>query len=377
MSNIHRRAALLVTAVDELFGTHTYRHRELGEALLGHVMQEAGQRIVARVPPAHLRATRHRFGSLPGRNQPRDEPMTEIDTSDSTGKNDLSTRPTVPLKTPTGYDMQTAEKCTYLVSVAASMGAEWITAKSPPPGWKWTPGNLCSVTSGLYQPSLINFSPLIWSTFVWKHDRQADTCVEPFGFVAAWDDTAFLVFRGSQTHADFGMDFEYSPVPYTPPTPNPPSGLQTERGFTTVFNGLDWASAPFPSPSQYGSLIITGHSLGSALATLAVPLAITKGWPPHRVWNLPQASPKVGNQDFANYYSKLDVATWPLVNVYDLVPHMPPGDYVAVGDPATFGADYGRESQKHDPCCCYSYALLNPTAPYNQGISTCMNWHSA
>lgn len=94
------------------------------------------------------------------------------------------------------------------------------------------------------------------------------------------------------------------------------------------------------------------------------------------MWNFPQASPKVGDQNFANYYNELGIWTCPLVNEYDLVPHMPPGGYVPVGLPATFGADYGSESQNHDPCCCYSYALLNPEAPYNQGISTCMNWHS-
>jgi hypothetical protein len=303
--------------------------------------------------------------------------MTDIESSDTMRKNDLSARPTVPLKTPNGYDMETALKCTYLVSAAASMGVEWIAAGSPPPGWVWTPGNLCSVISGLYSPGAFSFSPLIWSTFVWEHEGQPRTCVEPFGFVATLGNTAYLVFRGSQTQCDFGMDFDYSPVEYTPPTSNPPSGLQTEKGFTTVFNGLDWTGTPFPSPSQDTSLIITGHSLGSALATLAVPLAIADGWSPDRVWNLPQASPKVGNQNFANYYNTLSIfATWPLVNEYDLVPHMPPGGYVPVGLPATFGADYGSESQNHDPCCCYSYALLNPTAPYNQGISTCMNWHS-
>lgn len=295
--------------------------------------------------------------------------MSNMNTSDTTRKN---TGPTIPLEVPNGYDMQTALTCTYLVTAASSMCVEWIAAGSPQV-WTWTPGNLCSVTSGIYSPGQFSFSPLIWSAFEWGLKKQR----EPFGFVATLGGTAYLVFRGSQTDADFGMDVEDSLVDYTPPGGKPSSGLQTEKGFTSVFTGIDWTGTPFPSPDQYSSLVITGHSLGSTLATLAVPLALNAGWPAAKVLNYPQASPMVGNTNFANYYTSLRVRTFRLVNSYDAVPKLPPPKkgYVPVGMAATFGADYGAEANNHDPCCCYAYALLNPKAPYNQGLSSCMGWH--
>jgi hypothetical protein len=32
-----------------------------------------------------------------------------------------------------------------------------------------------------------------------------------------------------------------------------------------------------------------------------------------------------------------------------------------------------NEAQCHNPCCSYSYALFNPSAPYNRGIKPCMD----
>jgi hypothetical protein len=287
--------------------------------------------------------------------------------------------PTEPLATPTGYDMKTALMCTYLVDVASSMCIDWMQAGSPP-GWsEWSPNNLCSVSVGISSPDSFEFSPLIWSTFEWKSAQQ----VEPYGFVASQGGVAYLVFRGSQTKADFGMDAEEALVAYTPPTSNPPGGLQTEQGFTAVYDGLALSA---PSPDLYSQLIITGHSLGSATATLAVPAMLAAGWSPANIVNYPQASPMVGNPAFVDYYNNLGVPTFRLVNAYDIVPTLPGAakGYAHVGVAATFGADYGSTilgkfvrsvPDNHDPCCSYAYALLNPDAPFNQDMGSCMDWH--
>lgn len=120
-------------------------------------------------------------------------------------------------------------------------------------------------------------------------------------------------------------------------------------------------------------LFITGHSLGSTLATLAVPLAVLYGC---RGAQYNQASPRVGNPTFANYVSELRMPTFRLVNIYDAVPKSPPSTqsrpYQAVGLEASYGADYPTEGERHSPCCSYSYALFNGQNPYNPNIKTCM-----
>lgn len=305
--------------------------------------------------------------------------MADTDTKES--QTASSTQgPTQPLVQPSGYQMGTALVCTYLVDVASTMCQAWMQAGSPA-NWTWTPANACSVTQGLHSPDQFTFSDLIWSTFTYLGTSHT----EPFGFLATYGGNSYLVFRGSQTTADFGMDGEYALTNYTAPTANAPAGLQVETGFKAVFDGL----TPLPAIPN-NTLIVTGHSLGSALATLSIPALIAAGVPSSALMNYPQASPMVGNPAFVSYYNGLNASTYRLVNSYDTVPTLPGASrgYAHVGVAATFGADYGTTDKSgnfkpsvpdnHDPCCCYSYALVNyPNSPYNASLGTCMNWHTA
>jgi hypothetical protein len=172
------------------------------------------------------------------------------------------------------------------------------------------------------------------------------------------------------------MDLKIGMDDYFPPGGSPIPGMKVERGFNEVFNGLDRSGLMdmFSELASSGArLIVSGHSLGSALATLTVPLARAAGISGANILHYNQASPKVGNLAFADYYNSLGVQTFRLVNTYDKVPDLPPGLYVPVGAAATFGADYQNEAQRHNPCCSYSYALFNPTAPYNPKIAVCMD----
>lgn len=69
--------------------------------------------------------------------------------------------------------------------------------------------------------------------------------------------------------------------------------------------------------------IVTGHSLGSALATLFVLENSVK----HK-FDIPListlASPKVGNLEFVHVFNALPLTSWRIVNVRDVVPKLPP-----------------------------------------------------
>ena len=124
-------------------------------------------------------------------------------------------------------------------------------------------------------------------------------------------------------------------------------------------------------------LIITGHSLGSTLATLAFALISdpTSAYNFPQLSNYPQASPKVGNTDFASWYSNLNGETFRLVDTFDKVPKQPPFDaYVHVGNEITYDANYlnddntkSDEARIHSPCYSYAFALFAVTTsnPYN------------
>lgn len=268
---------------------------------------------------------------------------------------------------PDGYDLTTAQTCSFLVNVAVAMGKVFNdTDKLSSPVPTWMPSDTCPVTlASQHDVSQYNFGPIIWSDF-----KIGDTTYhEAFGFLATniSDKRAYLVFRGSQTKADFALDAQFGKTPYGGDS----SKGQVEKGFYKAFEGMaDALSSQLKALS--GTLTITGHSLGSALATLATPLAAdTHGL---RVQHYNQASPRVGDSTFADYYNGLaDVTTFRLVNTEDTVPKSPPEKtgYVHVGDAVTFSKNYGGEAQTHNPCCSYSYAIYNIENPVNPDFDTC------
>jgi hypothetical protein len=263
---------------------------------------------------------------------------------------------------------QTFKVCTFLVNVLSHMYDQWVKAGSPL-NFDWRPENACPITKD-FKVEDYNFGQLIWSTFTLESQK---TVTEPFGCLvkSKIDGSLFLVFRGSKSLDDFLVDAEFKPVPYSAPTPNPPPGILVARGWYAVFNGLAKALDAQLKTVGGRPLTITGHSLGSALATLAVPLAVSNNV---AALHYNSASPKVGLQPFRDYYENLKVKTFRLVNTADTVPNLPPqrsGDYVPVGIEVSFNADYGAEKKTHNPCCSYAYAIYNPTAPCNQDFDKC------
>ncbi|WP_083858476.1 lipase family protein [Psychroflexus torquis] len=244
--------------------------------------------------------------------------------------------------------------------------------------------DICSVTKIKFSVDDFSFGPLIWSNFNYLNKP----CHEPFGsFVKYKDGRLFLVFRGSKSIVDFVVDAQYAPVLYTAPTPNPPSDINVETGWYKVHNGLlpDLRKQLQSYPGGGQKITVTGHSLGSTLATLAVPELIAHNM---EVYHYNSASPMVGLQSFADYYNSLTIIgsspgllkeTFRLVNLADKVPNVPNNLqssppkflYVTVGTEISFKANYGKEEKTHDPCCSYAYALWNPESPCNNDYHRC------
>jgi hypothetical protein len=278
-----------------------------------------------------------------------------------------------PVVFPEGYALQTGRLCAFLINVASDMCQQWMRSGAlPPANFKWTPHDPCPITNRAYGVGQFEFGPIIWSTF--SHLEKSHT--EPFGFIAkdlasAEAAQRYLVFRGSQTKVDFDMDGEDRLVSYSAPTVDLPSVPKVADGFQQVFAGLESALSGQLEALSGTAITITGHSLGSTLATLAVPLAVSRRL---TVQHYNQASPRVGDKAFADYYGGLGVPSFRLVNTADTVPKLPIGwAYAAVGSEASFTAAYDTEAQKHSPCCSYAYALFHPEDPYNQDIAVCMS----
>jgi hypothetical protein len=126
----------------------------------------------------------------------------------------------------------------------------------------------------------------------------------------------------------------------------------------------DRAEAPAaPTPIN-----VTGHSLGSALATLYVMenVALQQA-------NVPLlctfASPEVGDSDFVAAFAALPkLESWRIANVLDVVPHLQLADFVQVPTPYLYNS--GLDTLP-TPSCWHSLDtylhLLDPTHPIGTG----------
>jgi predicted lipase len=71
------------------------------------------------------------------------------------------------------------------------------------------------------------------------------------------------------------------------------------------------------------SIEATGHSLGSALATLYVAKnASDKQLVISRIYTF--ASPFVGDAEFVRSFDGLGIESWRIANFWDVLPHLPP-----------------------------------------------------
>ncbi len=162
------------------------------------------------------------------------------------------------------------------------------------------------------------------------------------GIIEWLDDAASIVmvpFRQvpSAGRVAFGFDNIYSTMKVLPvPHPRPDRAAVPEPELTGSFadqleqlalrreteRGVVHQHAPERSRRDRPT-VVTGHSLGSALATLFVLENSVK----HKFdiqLSSTLASPKVGNLEFKHVFGGLPVTSWRIVNIRDVVPKLPP-----------------------------------------------------
>ena len=163
-----------------------------------------------------------------------------------------------------------------------------------------------------------------------------------YGFVAVGGTptTAVVALRGTATTTEWWNDFQWDLVPFT----QVPGG-NVAQGFWDIYNTfgtmIPGQQQSTPAPATFAAdvaeaatgglaggvdpaglpVVVTGHSLGGALATLLV-ADLTANTPlKPQAWTF--ASPKVGDAAFAARYGALSTVSWRIYNQVDVVPYFP------------------------------------------------------
>ena len=264
----------------------------------------------------------------------------------------------LPLYYPNGFSLSQSHLCAQLVDLAYQQYAQWHTQGRPrePDRFVWRPAQVAGWA----------FSAPIWSVLSELHLFNES---EPFGFAARDPDGAvYLVFRGTDTVHDWLTDFDVAQREY----PWQQGVGNVHAGFLKLYNSLRiQAMQRLDEMVPRGELRVCGHSLGSALSSLAV-LDMRERWPNLPLQHYNFASPRLASPAFARYYNAMGVPTWRVVNDSDLVPDLPPcvsprGLYQHLGLAVTFTASYTSVTAAHSLTDCYLYALNNPQAPMMSG----------
>lgn len=165
-------------------------------------------------------------------------------------------------------------------------------------------------------------------------DKQPIHKLVLFGLVFRADDDGdryLVAFRGTKGIHEWIDDADVPKTAFAPfqsgSGPEVPSDVLVEDGFWKIYDSLRTALFGMLDEWAPTSLAVTGHSLGSSLATLFT-LDATLSRPSWPLTSCNFACPRSGNRAFADFYDEVTTQhhnpALRVVNTKDIVPRLPP-----------------------------------------------------
>lgn len=140
-----------------------------------------------------------------------------------------------------------------------------------------------------------------------------------FGLVAFKADTqtALVAIRGTRTPLEWIADFDAIAVPFLA---TPGAGL-VHMGFQLVYEHIRRSMGDLLRRLSARRVLVTGHSLGAAVAVLAAFDIASNYDLPVELHSF--AGPRIAAPDFANNFDRLIPTGFRVVNFMDVVPQVP------------------------------------------------------
>jgi triacylglycerol lipase len=136
-------------------------------------------------------------------------------------------------------------------------------------------------------------------------------------------DTAYVIFRGSESNTDWITNLNLGQEKVYPYAGESSSGAEIHKGFAAAYFSMRDEILRYFQQSSQQQVIVTGHSLGGALATIcAVDLQYNfTGQFGIEVYTY--GAPRVGNSGFAESFNRRVPQSYRFVHGMDIVPALP------------------------------------------------------
>lgn len=201
-------------------------------------------------------------------------------------------------------------------------------------------GLLCFTYSNInYEPTLAKYyvnvvqstycisSPTIWNCVTCNKNIIPEYVVEKDGVrvIQGYDsqnNVLFTAFRGSSNIQNWIDNIQISKV-----SPYNDTSIEVEKGFFTAYTYVNTELIVnigiLSTKYSTTNIIVAGHSLGGALATLMA-YNIVNEYNKYSIINVfTYGSPRIGNENFVKSFEKYNIPSHRITHYYDMVPHVP------------------------------------------------------
>ena len=142
-----------------------------------------------------------------------------------------------------------------------------------------------------------------------------------FGYNPTYE-SIFVGFRGSSNIQNWISNIQINQI-----QPYDDIELRVDKGFFNLYNSMKNSIMDTLEPIsiKYNTynILVTGHSLGGALATLFAFDIMYNNQFYYIKYIITFGSPRVGNEYFSNYFYSLQSYSKRITHYYDIVPHTP------------------------------------------------------
>jgi triacylglycerol lipase len=221
---------------------------------------------------------------------------------------------------PAGYDLERSIELSELTSQAYTQ----LSANMRGEPWKLPSGYTlirelnCLVPAGRSTVTISGFIVADFRGIRRTGGRQAE--VVPMGFIARRKDCVFLIFRGTITDQEWLQDLRMHLVPFLLPNFG-----KIHDGFLQSYNLFrDEIRETLEKTDPGSKLFIAGHSLGAALATIALP-DIGARMKRKQIALYTFGAPRIGDNAFVTAFnSRYAEISFRIINTSDMVGLVPP-----------------------------------------------------